>query len=153
MVAPVQSCCRFGRSPSRAIISTLSTVPKFSPFLCQVRQLHSRDTRHQFCPSQHWIQPRLALPLDRPEGVSFHRSRFCSRDLIGELTRSNPGSEPIVPSAGSGFSPGRSWKVPDHLFLPRRLQSALNQILLRATFYASGATCNSVARAAFHHLF
>ena len=42
----------------------------------QVRQLHSRDNRRQFCPREHWIQPRLALPLDRPEGVSFHRSRL-----------------------------------------------------------------------------
>ena len=41
-----------------------------------VRQLHSRDTRRQFCPTNHWIQPRLSLPLDRPEGVSFRRSRI-----------------------------------------------------------------------------
>ena len=53
-----------------------SAYSRYLLILNQVRQLHSRDTRHQFCPSQHWIQPRLALPLDRPEGVSFHRSRF-----------------------------------------------------------------------------
>ena len=97
---------------------------KHLSILCQVRQLHSRDTRHQFCPSQHWIQPRLALPLDRPEGVSFHRSRFLVGRrlalLIGQLMRSNPGSEPIVPSVGSGSSQGKNWKVLDHPFLRRR---------------------------------
>jgi ubiquitin-protein ligase E3 C len=41
-----------------------------------VRQLHSRDNRRQFCPDNHWINPRLSLPLDRPHDISFRRSRI-----------------------------------------------------------------------------
>jgi len=41
-----------------------------------VRQLHSRDTRRQFCPTGHWIHPRLSLPLDRPGGLTLHRARL-----------------------------------------------------------------------------
>ena len=31
-----------------------------------VRQLYNRDTRRQFCSSNHWINPRITLPEDRP---------------------------------------------------------------------------------------
>jgi len=41
-----------------------------------VRQLYNRDTRRQFCPSTHWINPRITLPQDRPQDISFRRSRI-----------------------------------------------------------------------------
>eukprot|EP00092_Neocalanus_flemingeri_P033885 GFUD01036847.1.p1 GENE.GFUD01036847.1~~GFUD01036847.1.p1 ORF type:complete len:1078 (-),score=314.76 GFUD01036847.1:112-3345(-) len=41
-----------------------------------VRQLYNRDTRRQFCPSTHWINPKITLPLDRPQDISFRRSRI-----------------------------------------------------------------------------
>jgi len=41
-----------------------------------VRQLYNRDSRRQFCPSSHWISPRIALPIDRPQDISFRRSRI-----------------------------------------------------------------------------
>lgn len=41
-----------------------------------VRQLYTRDTRRQFCPEHHWINDRITLPLDRPNDISFRRSRL-----------------------------------------------------------------------------
>ena len=41
-----------------------------------VRQLYTRDTRRQFCPENHWINDRITLPLDRPNNISFRRSRL-----------------------------------------------------------------------------
>ena len=41
-----------------------------------VRQLNTRDTRRQFCPENHWINDRITLPLDRPNNISFRRSRL-----------------------------------------------------------------------------
>eukprot|EP00090_Calanus_glacialis_P033719 TRINITY_DN5609_c0_g1_i7.p1 TRINITY_DN5609_c0_g1~~TRINITY_DN5609_c0_g1_i7.p1 ORF type:complete len:730 (-),score=261.08 TRINITY_DN5609_c0_g1_i7:104-2266(-) len=43
-----------------------------------VRQLYNRDTRRQFCPSNHWINPRITLPQDRPQDISFRRSRISA---------------------------------------------------------------------------
>ena len=41
-----------------------------------IRQLYTRDTRRQFCPDDHWINDRVILPLDRPNDISFRRSRL-----------------------------------------------------------------------------
>jgi len=43
-----------------------------------VRQLYNRDTRRQFCPTSHWINPRITLPQDRPQDISFRRSRVSA---------------------------------------------------------------------------
>ena len=45
----------------------------FKMLVSLVRQLYTRDTRRQFCPSDHWISPRVSLPLDRPQDISFRR--------------------------------------------------------------------------------
>jgi hypothetical protein len=49
-----------------------------------VRQLYNRDTRRQFCPSNHWINPRITLPLDRPQDISFRGLRVFTRDELEE---------------------------------------------------------------------
>ena len=48
----------------------------FRTTVALVRQLYTRDTRRQFCPSNHWISDRIALPLDRANDVSLRRSRL-----------------------------------------------------------------------------
>ena len=63
-----------------------------------VRQLYTRDTRRQFCPDDHWINDRIILPLDRPNDISFRRSRLrqyrpfqglrvFTREELGNLTK------------------------------------------------------------------
>ena len=48
----------------------------FKTVVLLVRQLYNRDTRRQFCPTDHWISPGISLPLDRPQDISFRRSRL-----------------------------------------------------------------------------
>jgi len=48
----------------------------FKTVVSLVRQLYTRDTRRQFCPTNHWISQGITLPLDRPQDVSFRRSRI-----------------------------------------------------------------------------
>jgi len=48
----------------------------FRAVVSLVGQLYTRDTRRRFCPSNHWINPKINLPLDRPADVSFRRSRI-----------------------------------------------------------------------------
>ena len=36
-----------------------------------LRQLYARDTRRQFCPSDHWICNNIALPVKRSAEQSF----------------------------------------------------------------------------------
>ena len=119
----------------------------------QVRQLHSRDTRHQFCPSQHWIQPRLALPLDRPEGVSFHRSRF-GLEILADLFSWDPIQDQSLSSLprSQGVHEGgirKFWTTPFYqggFYLPWLCISWDQHSMLQ------GATCDCVERVAFHHL-
>jgi len=48
----------------------------FKTVVSLVRQLYLRDTRRQFCPENHWISAGISLPLERPQDVSFGRSRI-----------------------------------------------------------------------------
>lgn len=48
----------------------------FKSVVLIVRQLYNRDTRRQFCPSNHWINSKIVLPQDRYQDISFRRSRM-----------------------------------------------------------------------------
>jgi len=48
----------------------------FKTVVSLVRQLYNRDTRRQFCPTDHWTSAGITLPLDRPQDISFRRSRI-----------------------------------------------------------------------------
>jgi hypothetical protein len=54
----------------------------FKTIVSLVRQLYTRDTRRQFCPPNHWISPKINLPLDRPQGISFRRWVSERRELF-----------------------------------------------------------------------
>ena len=43
-----------------------------------MKQLYIRDTRHQFCPDDHWISPRISLPQDRSHDITFRGPRLRS---------------------------------------------------------------------------
>ena len=72
-----------------------------------VRQLYTRDTRRQFCPDDHWINDRIILPLDRPNDISFRRSRLrqyrpfqglrvFTREELGNLTKKREKSFALI---------------------------------------------------------
>ena len=48
----------------------------FRSLVLIVRQLYNRDTRRQYCPSNHWINDKIVLPQDRNQDISFRRSRL-----------------------------------------------------------------------------
>ncbi len=67
----------------------------FQTIVSLVRQLYTRDTRRQFCPTNHWISPRVELPLDRPQDISFGRltRRFF---LVLWIRDVYPGSRVVI---------------------------------------------------------
>ena len=61
---------------SRDVRDIIIWTHLFKTVVSLVRQLYTRDTRRQFCPENHWISTGITLPLDRPQDVSFRRSRI-----------------------------------------------------------------------------
>ncbi|XP_072763602.1 ubiquitin-protein ligase E3C [Anoplolepis gracilipes] len=41
-----------------------------------LRQLHTRDLRRQFCPTNHWIASNVVIPIDKPQDFAFRRRRL-----------------------------------------------------------------------------
>ena len=58
------------------------------------RQLHTRDTRRQFCSTSVWVTGRVALPLERNGQLSLRRQGRTHRPfrVIRSMTRSELGS-------------------------------------------------------------
>ncbi|CRK94907.1 CLUMA_CG008399, isoform A [Clunio marinus] len=56
-----------------------------------LRQLHTRDLRCNFCPSDNWIAPTLNIPLDRPNDLHFSSRRRGPKPFqpIRDFTRKN----------------------------------------------------------------
>ena len=61
---------------SRDVRDIIIWTHLFKTVVSLVRQLYTRDTRRQFCLDDHWISSGITLPLDRPQDVSFRRSRI-----------------------------------------------------------------------------
>jgi ubiquitin-protein ligase E3 C len=60
-----------------------------------VRQLHTRDTRRQFCPNWVWETGRVALPLERNGQLSLRRQGRQQRPfrVVRSMTRSELGKD------------------------------------------------------------
>lgn len=59
-----------------------------------LRQLHTRDLRRGFCPSNHWVVHTLVLPLDKPTDLEMPRGhRYAPRPFqpIKDFTREDFG--------------------------------------------------------------
>ncbi|KAL6424110.1 hypothetical protein ACFW04_009767 [Cataglyphis niger] len=41
-----------------------------------LRQLHTRDLRRQFCPTNHWIASNVVAPIDKQQDFAFRRRRL-----------------------------------------------------------------------------
>lgn len=41
-----------------------------------VQQLHTRDLRRQFCPSDHWIAKQIVIPMEKPKDFVIRRQRL-----------------------------------------------------------------------------
>lgn len=78
--------------------SSVNTTNKW-PHLLKVcvsllRQLHTRDLRRGFCPSNHWVVHTLNLPLDKPTDLEMPRGhRHAPRPFqpIRDFTREDFG--------------------------------------------------------------
>lgn len=59
-----------------------------------LRQLHTRDLRRGFCPTNHWVVHTLNLPLDKPTDLEMPRGhRYAPRPFqpIKDFTREDFG--------------------------------------------------------------
>ncbi|XP_034246430.1 ubiquitin-protein ligase E3C [Thrips palmi] len=41
-----------------------------------VQQLHARDLRRQFCPTDHWISKQIVIPMEKPKDFIIRRQRL-----------------------------------------------------------------------------
>lgn len=65
-----------------------------------MQQLHARDLRRQFCPTDHWISKQIVIPMEKPKDFIIRRQRLrayrpfqtirvFTRDELGNVLTGN----------------------------------------------------------------
>lgn len=100
VLRPNQSSSKYSGIASRVSTVKHLSVEVMWPHLLKVcvsllRQLHTRDLRRGFCPSNHWTVQTLNLPLDKPTDLEIPRGHRGPRPFqpIKDFTREDFGNE------------------------------------------------------------